>query len=563
MRNRFPFSTSRAGFGLALGLSMLASAAGAADRALLIGIDRYKIPSLNLVGSENDVTDMGALLRERFGYAAENIRTLMHERATRQGILSEIENWLVKGTQPGDRVTLFYTGHGYRVADANRDDDDGLDETLVPYDVTIESGQVGNLILDDEIGALLKLMTDRKVTVIVDSCFSGTLTRGEITGRSVPKGPNGVNIVKSLAVVIGQANLPPQDRMAASDDRRVNPQARTRGFGRDEPVPQRAEGLPLLPRDQQAAAVVPRDVNERSGGFVERTDNVTAWSAVSASQLALVDTDERPGGVFTRRFVRGLRDRAADSNQDGQVNHQELLDYVRAQSEIFCNAHKEDCRDGLSPLLEATVGTGSTDVITAARPATVREQTNDSLRIEARPVQDAERPVAETPIKITILPDADFKVGELMRFSLSSSVDGYVIVLDIDAADNVTQLFPNRFAESVGDTFRMTAGRTITIPGSRSDYNFPASEPLGEGSLYAIISKDRLRIDDIAWTPQVGGLRGFAPTADARTFIEKLSYRLREIAERAPGCTAENDTPDCRDRAKQWWAVAAPYRISR
>ncbi|OCP26364.1 MULTISPECIES: caspase family protein [unclassified Ensifer] len=86
----------------------------AADRALLIGVGNYQNlpPKLFLHGPKNDLVAMEGLLTGRLGFDRSAIRVLKDEQATRTAILSSIEEWLVAGTQPGDRAYLYYSGHG-------------------------------------------------------------------------------------------------------------------------------------------------------------------------------------------------------------------------------------------------------------------------------------------------------------------------------------------------------------------------------------------------------------------------------------------------------------------
>jgi hypothetical protein len=78
-----------------------------ADRALVIGIDRYVDPKLDIGGesSAKDVGEIVALLRTNaLGYEDADIRILKNEDATRKEILDSIRDWLIDGTEPGDRV---------------------------------------------------------------------------------------------------------------------------------------------------------------------------------------------------------------------------------------------------------------------------------------------------------------------------------------------------------------------------------------------------------------------------------------------------------------------------
>ena len=152
------------------------------DRALVIGINRYADSGItDLPGAVNDARNMRDLLSGHLGFDPGQIRVLTDTQATREGILDGVRDWLVAGTRPGARALLYFAGHGYYQPDRDGDEPDGQDEALVPHDAWIESAtdspmRVANLILDDEIGALFDGLADRWAYLIVDSCFSGTIT---------------------------------------------------------------------------------------------------------------------------------------------------------------------------------------------------------------------------------------------------------------------------------------------------------------------------------------------------------------------------------------------------
>ena len=152
-------------------------------RALLIGINKYlAVPKLQ--GSLNDVETMKRVLTTRWGFLDRHIVTLTDEAATRKGIIAALEQ-MVKEAGPKDTVYVHYSGHGSQVVDLNGDEqEDGLDETLVPQD-----GRTTNVrdITDDELNEMFSQLKARHALVVLDSCHSGTATRSlEIRTRSIP-----------------------------------------------------------------------------------------------------------------------------------------------------------------------------------------------------------------------------------------------------------------------------------------------------------------------------------------------------------------------------------------
>lgn len=161
--------------------------------ALLIGIDQYpKFPPRNqLSGCVHDVTAMGRVLTEHFRFPPSNLQHLCNEEATRDGILSAMSQML-DIVEDDEVVVVHFCGHGSQVVDIDGDEADGYDETIVPYD----SGRskAHNLdITDDEIDTWLRCLGERTpwVTLIFDSCHSGTITRDPFASqvRRLPLDP--------------------------------------------------------------------------------------------------------------------------------------------------------------------------------------------------------------------------------------------------------------------------------------------------------------------------------------------------------------------------------------
>ncbi len=420
---------------LILGLSA-ARLAGGADRALLVGIDQY--PHVRpLEGSSTDVRDMRQFALDTLGYRPEQIQVLLDGEATRAGILSALEQWLIAGSQPGDRVLFYYSGHGYQMADADGDEEDGLDETLVGVDTEpdVQSGY-RHMIGDDDLKIRFDRLADRQTTVIIDSCHSGTVTRGLL-------GSGATRARKTL------------------DPGSAGP---TRDFSKSLADHRREESL--LKGDHQRVV----------------------WSAVAAAQVALVDEEAEPrGGVFTRRFLAGLRDRRADRNGNGEVSYAELLDYLRQESAAYCQRRSQDCRLGLTPTLEIDDAyQGQPAFAFSAKPMPVPELATELLAHDNR-----------LQAKLEILPGATFRLGEIMQIRVTSPRDGYLVVLDLNARGQTTQIFPNQYSDKTGKGNQIHANRPITIPDATYGFQFFAREPVGRGQLLAIVSEDPVPLDGL------------------------------------------------------------------
>ena len=142
------------------------------DRALLLGINEYAYIS-DLRGCENDVRDISKLLIENFDYSDQNIRLRVNDAVTKSEVRDGFA-WLVDGAKAGDRLVFHFSGHGSYIESAN--DDETVDELLCLYDMSWENRD--SYLLDDELGELTsRIPKGVRLTVVLDSCYSGTGTR--------------------------------------------------------------------------------------------------------------------------------------------------------------------------------------------------------------------------------------------------------------------------------------------------------------------------------------------------------------------------------------------------
>ena len=148
----------------------------AEDRALLVGVGKYRNRKDNLPGIGKDIAAMSEAA-ELLGFPASGIMTVRDERATLAGLKKAIEDWLVSGVSPRDRVLFYFSGHGSRVRDREGDEADGLDEVLVTHDFGLTSGRVVRGLVDDEFGRLISRIPAKRIFLFIDACHSGTSAR--------------------------------------------------------------------------------------------------------------------------------------------------------------------------------------------------------------------------------------------------------------------------------------------------------------------------------------------------------------------------------------------------
>ncbi len=149
--------------------------------ALIVGVGQYKYdPVPDLIGPPNDARRFYQLLTgsNGYGFAAENVCLLLDEQATTAGFKRAFNQALVERARSQDQAVVFFAGHGSQRRDENDDEPDGMDETLMLHDARTDN--VRDL-LDDEFNQMLARLHEktRHITVVLDSCNSGTATRGD------------------------------------------------------------------------------------------------------------------------------------------------------------------------------------------------------------------------------------------------------------------------------------------------------------------------------------------------------------------------------------------------
>lgn len=174
---------------LLFGVLIYHTPASAENRALLIGVSGYKDRN-RLEGPSNDVPLMRDRLLER-GFTAPNIRILADgvpggEMPTRAAILSALAD-LAQQASRGDFIYVQFSGHGAQQPEVpNYPRPKGVSQVILPLDVgewNSAKKQRENAITDHEFGEALSRIRARGAFVfaVVDSCYSGTMTRASET----------------------------------------------------------------------------------------------------------------------------------------------------------------------------------------------------------------------------------------------------------------------------------------------------------------------------------------------------------------------------------------------
>ncbi len=182
----------------------------AEDSAVLVGINDYKIISPDLRYCESDAMLMKETLIRYMDFKEENIKMLLGNEATKQGISSAITNWLKNQVTPEDRAIFYFSGHGTQCDDLSGDEDDSKDELLCAYD---SYRRIQSYIKDDDLSRWFAEVEAEFKLVILDCCHSGTGIKEVVIGATVKEGllPPGIEIELDE----------PQSREVGDDSKRV------------------------------------------------------------------------------------------------------------------------------------------------------------------------------------------------------------------------------------------------------------------------------------------------------------------------------------------------------
>ncbi|MCF3641121.1 caspase family protein [Rhizobium sp. TRM95111] len=509
---RFPTLLAAAALAALAAAGLGAAAAQAEDRALVIGVGTYQnlSPKQFLHGPKNDVALIEGLLKGRLGFRPEQIRLLKDEAATKAAILAGVEEWLVAGTSPGDRAYLYFSGHGLQVRDVNGEEQDGMDEAIAPFDIAPGEGDWTNVITDDEIDAITGKLKDRAVTLVVDACHSGTISRA----------------------ATGQAEIVEGARFLPRFVEKPVEAAKTRGLRID-------------------LAVVDKPEKVKQSGL-------EAWSAASSYQIAWDDDRIPPedrNGVFTAAYVAGHDTVSGDNNANGLVSLSELFEFVKKQSQAYCVV-KDKCQ-GLDPQLEvnnAALGGSVTRPPDGEATATQAGDTAvEQVKVENTPqvVVVAVDPVQaigdilgreETgDVTVTLDRGVQLKNGDVFRITVTSGTGGHLLLFDVNRDGKATQIFPNEAAEKIT---ALSPGAPITIPDDYYGFDFEADGE-GESVLVAIVVADPLDLSKLAPASQ-----GLTVELDARPTIADVVGALKKTW-----------TDDAENRGIRWSLGTLKYTI--
>jgi metacaspase-1 len=515
-------------------LGLLAVPAAAQDRALIIGVGAFADLRLGRPASvDGDIARMEKLVRGRLGFEKDEIRILKDAQATKAAVLDAITDWLRpdrkeveerradeekirsgklsrqqvralerkwrKAGRGPKRSYLYFAGPGFFQRDLDGEEDDRFDETLIPYDATVtgegKNETITGMISDDEFSEAIKSLEGREVTIVLDTSHAGWVSRAQPADGGL------------------QAN------------------------GR---VPDVADAARTIAPDTALAE------RKGEGSFVEvafEEGTLEMWAAASPGQTAQVDHGgPSPGGLFTRLYVEGLTDDAADANGNGYLSNAELLIYIADRMQNWCEANASRCEMGLAPRL---------DPLPAFAFRAAPGKRPDWYLTLTR-FQDFLVRGAGDEIELTQDPPSPVMVGDAnLRFTARAPHDGKLILLTLTEGGHLMQLYPSVLRQGPEETHagRVAANAPVAIPDAQYGLQLTSSDP-DKGHLIAIFTPDPV---------------DFGENIEERTMVdiprsEALSDYLPRLVSALAG-PINTDSTKRNSKVARWSVTTLPFRI--
>ncbi len=493
--------------------------AGAADRAVVVGIDYYpevRDTAQGGSGARNDAIRMQYHLVENMGFPTDAVTVLVDEKAKASDITDALIDKLVAETEPGDRAFFYFAGRGGRVPVETSQEADGYEEVLLASDAGSEFGAIP----ENALSQIFDSIADREVTLVIDA-----------------------SMAPPVSVRSGADALP---RSASYDQ--FHPKTRSVKRADLPPPGEKTFAEPVF-----AAGDAPRDV----------------WLAAAPSQV----TWETPaGGVFTDLYLKGMAEASADTNNNGAISNSELLVFLRDNAETWC-AENEACEasgQGLSPdfsgdlsdfakLVEDQIDQISPRV-SQPKPETVVSPPVPTVDAETEAgsegnyentmafLTDLLAPNNAANLALDLSPSTELSVDDLVEFQIESERSGQLVLLDVNPKGELIQIFPSVL--SLPDAEWLEADAPRVIPEAMGSTGRPlqirVTEPYGKGVLIALLVEGELSaLEDILPTNRDG-----SPIPNANQYLYQITQALLEMQAGPDG----NSTVE-------WSAVYLPYEI--
>ena len=137
--------------------------------ALIIGLEKFDSVEFDESFIDEAAVSMYEKLLECKNWKEENIKLLLNENATKDGIKDAIVTWLDDKETENDVVLYYFTGHSWRIR--IQDILKGRRGHTVTYPYDLSNGKITDIELD----SWLDELESQHVAIILDTCYSGRM----------------------------------------------------------------------------------------------------------------------------------------------------------------------------------------------------------------------------------------------------------------------------------------------------------------------------------------------------------------------------------------------------
>lgn len=168
-----------------IAVQSLSGNATAADRVLIMTISDY--PGQSLEGVKHDASN-GLLLAQKMGYDTSAAVRLQDDSLKLSGMKNALQG-VVESTRSGDRVFIYFSGHG-----GSSKRNNVCEQSILAQD--------GQPLFSEELSTYLDRVKDvaSKVTIMLDSCHAGGVLSDVERTRSASKGTAGTQVKAKMWV---------------------------------------------------------------------------------------------------------------------------------------------------------------------------------------------------------------------------------------------------------------------------------------------------------------------------------------------------------------------------
>jgi Caspase domain/Domain of unknown function (DUF4384) len=449
------------------------------NHALIITVSEY--PRSPLPGVVTD-RKLGIEMAQRFGVPDKNIVLLSEQQVTREGLLQALQS-LNQAMMPGDRLFIYYSGHGARFYNK---DSKQCEESIVMQDM--------HFVSKNEFAQMIKPLSAKadKTIVMLDSCHAGGVAQTASTRAVSP---------------------------ANSD--------------------WRAKFLPEASSAECAQAVNVGSFSQSRGVDLATTDNnIVILAAARKNEVAWSTAH---GSSLTYNFEQCLNGGATDTDHSGSISMEELTACVQARLDktqdssmlqhatlagnaALVPAFTGATADGAAPGLPPGAGTpASAGADTLATLQDIFHQRDDRWQVQVK------------------LDQPTLKIGSNLTLSVRSNRDGFVYMFYRGSQpDSFYLLFPNQLDSSNV----LAANYELHLP--RSTWTVTALGPEGTDHILVMVTETARDFSSLslpaAYVSAAGPFDKIQATPQAAASIGQIATLSAAI--RKPECTSTSSTRD-------------------